>query len=348
MRQQNRVSDNQTYRMPPGTALGANSSVIAIVGGFCLSALLLGALYLATTLKLAPAKQTLGWASAYTLFSIAPPLLLSLLEHLTSPAGPRKTAKKWLVHLQIMLANYASEIPFALLASYLASHLVTGLGLNLGLVDLRVGNGTTILSIIAAVIAASFVGDFFFYWYHRCLHKSTILWQHHKMHHLDPEFDAMTGPRQNWLENFFLFFFSTIPVMILFKLNATDPFGVGFVQGAIIGFWTLLNFQNHSNLRIQFGWATVLLTSSQSHRIHHSYLPQHRDKNFVGFFPIWDILFGTYYHPAKDEFPLTGVEGEADISSVWEVQIYALREWWKMFCASRPGRGFSQGGSHAD
>jgi sterol desaturase/sphingolipid hydroxylase (fatty acid hydroxylase superfamily) len=314
---------------------GARFPITAIAGTLCLSALFLAVLYFATLLHLAPAKQTLGWASAYTLISIAPPLVLSLLEHVTRPAGPRKSAKKWMVHFQIMLANYASGIPFALLATYLASLLVKSLGLNLGLVDFRVGDGKSLASIAAALVLASFIGDFFFYWYHRSLHASTILWQHHKMHHLDPEFDALTGPRQNWLENFFLAFYTSIPVAVLFKLNAADPLGAGLAQGAIVGFWTLVNFQNHSNLRIQFGKATVLLTSSQSHRIHHSFLPQHRDKNFVGFFPIWDILFGTYYHPAKDEFPLTGVEDEKDIGSVWEVQIFALREWWKMYRAHR-------------
>ena len=324
------------------SALVTKSSATPFVVGICLSALLLGALYVGTLLKLAPTKQTLGWAAAYTVMSIAPPLVLSLLEHLTSPAGPRKSARKWLVHFQIMLANYASGIPFALLATYLASMLVKSLGLDLGLLDLRVGDGKTVLSLIAAVIVAGLVGDFFFYWYHRSLHGSGILWQHHKMHHLDPEFDALTGPRQNWLENFFIVFFISIPVAVLFRLNATDLLGAGFVQGAIVGSWTLLNFQNHSNLRLQFGKATVLFTSSQSHRIHHSYLPQHRDKNFVAFFPIWDILFGTYYHPAKDEFPLTGVEGENDIQSVWEVQIFALREWRKMFRAYRQNRALEK------
>jgi sterol desaturase/sphingolipid hydroxylase (fatty acid hydroxylase superfamily) len=322
---------------------GARLSIAAIAGTVCLSALFLGVLYFATLLNLAPAKQTLGLASAYTLISIAPPLVLSLLEHVTRPAGPRKSVKKWVIHFQIMLANYASGIPFALLATYLATQLVKSLGLNLGLVDFRVGDGKSLASIAAAVVLASFVGDFFFYWYHRSLHASTILWQHHKMHHLDPEFDALTGPRQNWLENFFLAFFVSIPVAMLFKLNAAaDPLGAGLAQGAIVGFWTLLNFQNHSNLRLQFGKATVLLTSSQSHRIHHSYLPQHRDKNFVGFFPVWDILFGTYYHPARDEFPLTGVEDENDISSVWEVQVFALREWWKMYRAHRKKRALER------
>lgn len=322
-----------------GSLLGAGSPVVSTAGAVCLSALFFGILYFATLLKLAPTKQTLGWASAYTLVSIAPPLILSLLEHVTRPAGPRKSAKKWAIHFQIMLANYASGIPFALLATYLASLLVKSLGLDLGLVDFRIGDGKTVASVIVALLLASLVGDFFFYWYHRSLHGSTILWQHHKMHHLDPEFDALTGPRQNWLENFFIVFFISIPVAVLFKLNnATDPLGAGLTQGAIIGFWTLLNFQNHSNLRLQFGRATVLFTSSQSHRIHHSYLPQHRDKNFVAFFPVWDILFGTYYHPARDEFPLTGVEGENDIRSVWEAQIFALREWWKMYRAYRMKR----------
>ena len=73
----------------------------------------------------------------------------------TRPAGPRKSAKKWAIHFQIMLANYASGIPFALLATNLASLLVKSLGLNLGLVDFRVGDGTTVISIAAALVGAS-------------------------------------------------------------------------------------------------------------------------------------------------------------------------------------------------
>jgi sterol desaturase/sphingolipid hydroxylase (fatty acid hydroxylase superfamily) len=55
------------------------------------------------------------------------------------------------------------------------------------------------------------------------------------------------------------------------------------------------------------------------------------DKNFVAFFPIWDILFGTYYQPGRDEFPPTGVQGEREIRSVWEAQLFPLREWWNMY-----------------
>lgn len=297
----------------------------------CTAIILAGALVLVIWLSQAPPRQTIGWALAYALLAIGPSLVLSLLEHLTRPAGPRKSAKKWWLHFQITLAYYAAAVPFGLLAAYLANLLVKSVGLDLGLVDLRISNGKEIPSIIAALLLNGIIGDFFFYWYHRSLHKSTVLWQHHKLHHMDPEFDALTVTRANWLESFFMVFFSAIPMTVLFKFNASEPFGVGLAQGAVIGLWTLFRYQNHSNLRLQFGKATVFFTSSQSHRIHHSCLPQHQDKNFVATFPIWDILFGTYYHPARDEFPPTGVEGEKEIQSVWEAQIFPLREWRKMF-----------------
>lgn len=314
--------------------------------GIATTVILLGVLLVATLLNLAPARQTAGWALAYTLLRVAPPLLLSLIEHLARPAGPRKSGARWLLHFQILLANYACAIPFDVAAAFLAATLVKVLGFNLGFIDLRVADGRGVLAVMGAFLISTLIGDFFFYWYHRSLHKSHILWQHHKMHHLDPEFDALTGPRQNWLESFFSVFFISIPMAVLFKFDSLDAFAMGVVNGTIVGVLQSVVFINHSNLRLQFGRASVLLVSSQTHRIHHSYLKPHLDKNFVAFFPIWDIVFGTYYHPARDEFPPTGVEGEKEIESVWEVQIFPLREWWKMFRA-RPGRSSRGSGARS-
>jgi sterol desaturase/sphingolipid hydroxylase (fatty acid hydroxylase superfamily) len=322
-----------TRRASLEDSLTAGSGVTAWDVGIAI--FLLGVLFAATLLNLVPRRQTIGLALSYTLLSIAPPLLLSAIEHLTKPAGPRKSAKTWLLHLQIMLANYATEVPFGFFAVYLASALVKSLGLSLGIVDLRLADVRGPLSIIGAFLTSAVIGDFFFYWYHRSLHKSVFLWQHHKMHHMDPEFDALTGPRQNWLESFFTVFFISAPMAVFFKFNALDPLDAGLIGGATVGLLHSIIFINHSNLRLQFGKASVLFISSQTHRIHHSYLPQHLDKNFVAFFPIWDILFGTYYHPSRDEFPLTGVEDEKEIQSVWEVQIFAIREWRKMYRAWR-------------
>jgi sterol desaturase/sphingolipid hydroxylase (fatty acid hydroxylase superfamily) len=104
----------------------------------------------------------------------------------------------------------------------------------------------------------------------------------------------------------------------------------------------------HANLRLGFGKANVLLVSPQVHRIHHSRLPQHADTNFVIAFPIWDILFGTYHHPAPDEFPPTGVEGEPEILSLTDAALLPFREWRKLLRRRRGVREFPAATASAD
>jgi sterol desaturase/sphingolipid hydroxylase (fatty acid hydroxylase superfamily) len=41
---------------------------------------------------------------------------------------------------------------------------------------------------------------------------------------------------------------------------------------------------------------------------------------------MWDVIFGTYVHPKKDEFPATGLADEPGFDSFWEAQIYSQRE----------------------
>jgi sterol desaturase/sphingolipid hydroxylase (fatty acid hydroxylase superfamily) len=332
------ASDTEFAEAPSATHVSRESSSAGTgltVWSACVAAFLFGVLFVATLLNLAGPRRTIGLALCYTLLTVAPPLVLSLIEHLAKAAGPRKSARRWLLHFQIMLANYASAIPLGILAGYLAPLVVKYFGMSLGIVDLRVADTKGVVSLAGAVMIATLIIDFFFYWYHRSLHASNILWQHHKMHHMDPEFDAMTGPRQNWLENFLSVFFILVPMAVLFKLDGLDTLDLGLLGGLVVGLLRSITFINHTNLRLQFSKASVLFISPQTHRIHHSYLPHHQNKNFAAFFPIWDILFGTYYHPARDEFPLTGVKGEKEIESVWEAQIFAPREWWKLFCARR-------------
>ena len=277
--------------------LSGKPRTTSFLGAACLAAAFLAVFFIATLLGQDPARQTIGWAAAYTVFGIAPPLVLSLLEHLTRPAGPRKSAQKWLLHFQIMLANYAAAVPLGLLAAYLATLLVKSLGLNLGLVDLRIGTGKEIASIAAGFLLSALLGDFFFYWYHRCLHKSNLLWQHHKMHHLDPEFDALTGPRQNWLESFFLVFCNIIPMAVFFKFNDLDPLDAGLIQGTVVGFAATVTVSKPQQfaLAIRQGQPCLheLTDASDSPQLSTATSRQ----EFRCVFPDWDVLFGTYYHP---------------------------------------------------
>jgi len=85
------------------------------------------------------------------------------------------------------------------------------------------------------------------------------------------------------------------------------------------------------NLRISLGPLWAVVNSPTYHRLHHSALPLHHDRNFAAILPVWDVLFGTYHHPARDEFPPTGLEDEPEINSFSETLVLPFRAWRKMF-----------------
>ena len=307
--------------------------------GLLIAALIYGALYFYWT-PAAPGQpqQSVGLLLLFTLLPIGILALLSLIERLVPPAGPRKSFRSWLLHYQINVFLALMFIPAGVLSAFLAAALSRHLGFRLGLFDLEFAKGRGLLGLFGAAWVSAVVGDFFFYWSHRALHKSHFLWQHHKMHHMDPELEAVTNTRQNWIEAFLQILLMSLPLAILFKTDALDAQELGLL-GSIIAvlFGSLLGL-GHMNVRLQVGWASLFFCSPQIHRIHHSRLPQHHDKNFAFVLPLWDVLFGTYYAPARDEFPPCGVDGETEIQSFWESQIFTQREWWKMFRAWRRRR----------
>ena len=58
----------------------------------------------------------------------------------------------------------------------------------------------------------------------------------------------------------------------------------------------------HANVNWDFGPLRTVLATPVFHRWHHSKDREAWDKNFAGLFPIWDLLFGTYYMP-KGRWP---------------------------------------------
>jgi sterol desaturase/sphingolipid hydroxylase (fatty acid hydroxylase superfamily) len=273
-------------------------------------------------------------------------ILLSCAERISPTAGPGKSSRRWWMHLQLNAVNLAIGIPItAFFASYVSLAVSKYLDIDLGLIDLRLAHAQGILGLLCAGLIGTIAVDFFYYWFHRAMHRSAVLWQHHKMHHLDPEFDALTGLRFNWLEHVLFGVLVLVPSTIFLKIRSVSFVDYGIGNSIVLFILMMLKHMNHSNLRIQFGRASFLWMSSQTHRIHHSRLPEHQDKNFAAFFPLWDILFGTYHAPRWNEFPPTGVEGENEIRSLWEAQIYTFREWWRMLRAWR-GRRKDRGLAH--
>jgi len=166
--------------------------------------------------------------------------------------------------------------------------------------------------------------DFFYYWFHRLQHASSWLWEQHKLHHSDEDLNVTTTFRHNWLEEFFKAFLIAVPILLVLGIH---PVQVGITTSfarAITIVWTLLL---HSNVGISWGVLTPVISGPQYHRIHHSIEPRHRDKNFSSFFPIWDLLFGTYYRPSNKEFPRTGVAGEPSDPTICEVLVGPILSW---------------------
>ncbi len=138
------------------------------------------------------------------------------------------------------------------------------------------------------------------YLFHRAQHRYPVLWAMHSLHHSDPAVNVSTAPRHFWGEMVLKAVTIYALIGLLVKTNVT-----------VVGFYTALGLYNyflHMNLRVGFGRWSACLNSPQFHRLHHSALPEHHDCNFNQFFPVFDLLFGTYRAPKPDEYPPTGLE----------------------------------------
>jgi sterol desaturase/sphingolipid hydroxylase (fatty acid hydroxylase superfamily) len=137
------------------------------------------------------------------------------------------------------------------------------------------------------------------YVFHRAQHRIPFLWSMHSLHHSDPALNVSTAPRHFWGEMLLKAVTVYALMGLLFKANAV-----------VVGAYTIFGLYNyvlHMNVPIGFGRWQPLLNSPQFHRLHHSALPEHHNCNFNQFFPIFDVLCGTYRQPRHDEYPPTGL-----------------------------------------
>lgn len=143
--------------------------------------------------------------------------------------------------------------------------------------------------------------DLLYYGQHYTNHKFGVLWQFHTVHHSQRDLNFFTDFRYHVLEYIVRQTFLVIPFLVL----RVDPPQI--VWFALIARWYTRFY--HGNIRTNLGPLRHVLVTPQSHRIHHSIEPQHRDRNFGALFAIWDQIFGTQYR-GYDEYPETGIEDD--------------------------------------
>ena len=168
---------------------------------------------------------------------------------------------------------------------------------------------------------------------HRLEHRLPVLWVLHKLHHSDELMNSSTWARDHFMQSGWRAFFPVFTLGLVFDLNLADAGKAALYSNL---FLTALSMFYHSAIRVQLPWLDHILVTPQVHRIHHSTYPAHYNKNFADALPIFDILFGTYHRPAKDEFPATGL-GPAFPAprSIWSAQFGPLLAVGKMLLPRR-------------
>lgn len=204
-----------------------------------------------------------------------------------------------------------------------------------GLPSLRVstehiGVGVPILDTLAqgAVIffVGCFLGDFWYYWWHRAQHTIPFLWEMHKLHHSDEHLNSTTIFRSHFLEPAGQGLFRGLSVGLIFSPAEAPQTVLALVAGGLLlGLW---DYFIHANVRLDALHRLLpFFSTPHFHWIHHSRAPQHQDKNFAIWLPMFDVAFGSYYRPQKDEYPETGLSSGEKIETLWDAQAGPLIVW---------------------
>src|SRR6266566_1637130 len=148
------------------------------------------------------------------------------------------------------------------------------------------------------ILLALFVVDFIIYWIHRAQHRYGLLWRTHAWHHSIEQMYWFAGFRTSFLHSLIYNIPQVVIPVTLFKLSPAEA-GIGYSLGLLIQFW------EHTNLKVNVGPLAWLIITPAYHRIHHS-ATVHRGKNLGTTFSLWDRMFGTYVDPqeVEDSFPL--------------------------------------------
>ena len=134
------------------------------------------------------------------------------------------------------------------------------------------------------------IGDFLGYWQHRLFHGSR-LWPFHAVHHSSTELDWLSSVRLHPINDIGAKLIVAVPLVALgFNLTPVA------LYAPITTFYAIMV---HANVRWDLGPFRAVFTSPAFHRWHHTKADEGQNKNFAGAFPLWDILFGTYYMPRR-------------------------------------------------
>lgn len=168
---------------------------------------------------------------------------------------------------------------------------------------------------LAQVVLVFVVGDFLSYWQHRLFHMK-FGWPIHAVHHSSENLDWLSSTRFHPLNEIGAQLIYVTPLIAV----GLSPMAFVVLAPFTATYAVLL----HANVNWQFGPLRHVIASPTFHRWHHTQSGEAQNKNFAGFLPIWDLLFGTFYHPCDKVPEVFGVK-EAVPAGFWGQLLYPLR-----------------------
>ncbi len=168
-------------------------------------------------------------------------------------------------------------------------------------------NLTNLTKSILATAMAFLISDFLRFFFHYLMHRIPALRNIHRTHHtakvLTPftlfrvhPLEALIGTMRGVLTQGI--FVGLYVFLLGGKISLLDILGVNAFGLLFNAFGSNLR---HMPIPISFGIFEYIFISPRMHQIHHSSKGVHQNKNHGVALSIWDMLFGTFYRPSRED-----------------------------------------------
>ncbi|MFO0665113.1 MAG: sterol desaturase family protein [Polyangiaceae bacterium] len=171
-----------------------------------------------------------------------------------------------------------------------------------------------LLSIVGAVI----LHDILYYAYHRLSHRVNVLWAVHVVHHQSRHYDLTVSLRQGTVATWVTYLFY---MPMAFVVSPTL-----FVQ--VHAAYQIYQFFVHTELLRRLGPLEWVFATPSHHRVHHGKNAAYIDRNYGGFFIVFDRMLGTFTE--ERDAPDYGVPGDYDDARPGNANLYLFARLFRL------------------